>query len=288
MHIGNLSKARSNYESVVKLSGPDRSLAARCIIDPYTTALTYLGLVQWMLGYPAKARKLANEALRCATDLEHANTTALVRVFAGAQLGELLRDVPATREHADSVIVLARQHDMRGWHPLVNALQGWALGEVNRVQEGISQVEDAIAELDAIATIVHRAHYLGILAKLHARRGDYAASLDVIKEAHKCVQKYEHYLWRAELYQVEGEILRQAGAPTEEVERCLTTAINWAMEQEAKSFELRAVTSLAQLWRDQGRRSDAHSLLRTTYEWFTEGFDTPDVMDAKALIDELR
>ena len=163
LHIGELSKWRSDFESVVTLSGPDRSLAARCIIDPYTTALAYLALLRWMLGYPAQARRTAGEALRCAMELEHANTTAFVRVFAGAHLAELLRDVPAVREHADAVIALVRQYDMHAWHPLVNALQGWVLGEANCAHHGISLVKQAIAELDAITTIGHRAHYLGSL-----------------------------------------------------------------------------------------------------------------------------
>jgi predicted ATPase len=288
-HIGELSKARSNFESVVALSSAehDRSLAARCIIAPYTTALTYLSLIQWMLGYPARARRMADEALQCATDLEHANTTALVRILAGAQLAHLLHDVPATREYADSVIVLLRQYDLRAWHPMVKPLQGWVLGEVNQAQDGISLVQEAIAEFDAIDTRVYRAHYLAILAGLYARSGDFAAGLRVIREAHEFIERIEHHLWHAELCRIEGEVLRQAGAAHEQVERCFTTAIDLARRQEAKSFELRAVTSLARLWRDQGRHDNARDLLRPIYEWFTEGLDTPDLVAAKTLLDEL-
>ena len=288
MHIGELAKMRSNFESTVALSGPDRSLAARCIIDPHTTALAYLALVRWMLGYPVQARRIADEALQCATELEHANTTALVRTIAGAQLAELLRDVPATRDYADLVIALVRQYDLHAWHPLVKALQGWALGEVNRAQDGISLVKEAIAELNAISTTVHRGCYLAILAELHARCGDFAAALEVIREAHEYLRQVGHHLWHAELHRTEGEVLRQAGAAHEQVERCFVEAIDLARRQEAKSYELRAATSLARLWRDQERYGDADDLLRPIYEWFTEGFDTPDLMDAKALLDELR
>jgi predicted ATPase len=288
MHLGELSKAQSNFESVVALSGPDRSLAARCIVDPSTTALAYLALFRWMSGYPAQASKMAEKALQWATELEHVNTTAHARVFAGAQLAVLARDIPATRQYADSVIALVLQYDLRVWHPLVKVLQGWAFGEDNRARDGISLVKEAIAELDAMSTTVHRGHYLAILAELHAKCGDFASGLHTVREAHEYLEQTEHRLWHAELYRIEGEVRHKAGAPDVEVESSFAKAIEWARSQEAKSFELRATTSLARLWGNQRRYSDAHNVLRPLYEWFTEGFDTPDLTDAKALLDELR
>jgi class 3 adenylate cyclase/tetratricopeptide (TPR) repeat protein len=291
-HIGELSKARSNLESVVALSSADRdrSLATLCIIDPYTTALTYLSLIQWMFGYPVQARRLADEALKSATELEHANTTGLVLTFAGAHLAQLFGDVPATREYADAVNTLAQayRYDATVWQPYAKIFLGWVSGEVSQEQGGISLVKQGIVDFDAIGTIVHRAHYWGILAKLHARCGDFAAGLDVIREAHRYIRQYEHHLWHAELCRIEGEVLQQAGAAHEQVERCFTAAIDLARRQEAKSFELRAVTSLARLWRDQGRHDNARDLLGPIYDWFTEGLGTPDLVDAKTLLDELR
>jgi predicted ATPase len=178
--------------------------------------------------------------------------------------------------------------NLHAWHPLANALQGWVLGEVNRAQDGISLVKEAIAELDAISTTVHRGRYLTILVELHARCGDFAAALDAARDAHEYLRQVGHHLWHAELHRIEGEVLRQAGAANEQVERCFVEAIDLARRQEAKSYELRAATSLARLWRDQERYRDAGDLLRPIYEWFTEGFDTPDLIEARTLLEELR
>ena len=95
-------------------------------------------------------------------------------------------------------------------------------------------------------------------------------------------------LFEAELRRIEGELRLLAGAPEAEAEACFAEALAVARRQEARSFELRAATSLARLWRDQGRRAEAHDLLAPVHGWFTEGFDTPDLRDAKALLDELR
>ena len=133
-----------------------------------------------------------------------------------------------------------------------------------------------------------RLQYIGLLAELHSRLGDHATSLRLIGDAHGQMQEKEHHLWQAELCRIEGEARRQVGAPVADVEVCFAKALEWSRQQQAKSFELRAAMSLARLWRDQGRLHDARDLLMPIYEWFTEGFDTPDLRDAKTLLDELQ
>ena len=115
MQLGELPKARSECEKVVVLYDPkrDSSLAARCIVDPRATGLGHLSLVRYAMGYPEQARRVADEALQCASQLGHANTSGHVRFFAGAQLAQLLRDTSAVRDHANAVIALVEQHDVR-------------------------------------------------------------------------------------------------------------------------------------------------------------------------------
>jgi predicted ATPase len=173
------------------------------------------------------------------------------------------------------------------WRGYGLVLRGWVLAEEGNPGDGASLVRRGIEELDALGTVFHRSHHLGLLAAIHARLGDPAAGLQVLEEARSEVARVEVRLFEAEFHRVEGELRYLAGAPEAEVTACFAEALTVARRQEARSFELRAATSLARLWRDQGRRAQARDLLAPLYGWFTEGFETADLKDAKALLDEL-
>jgi predicted ATPase len=289
MNNGELLKARSELERAVALYDPerDRSLAARCLVDPRATALGFLSLVWWALGYPEQARRTRDMAFQCEREAKRVHSSALIHVYAGAQLAELLRDATVARHEADAVIALADQHGMVSFRAHAVILLGWALGKTGRVADAIPLVQEGLASFDAIGAVGHRLQHVGILAELHARLGNYSTSLRLIEDAHTQMQQRENHFWHAELCRIEGEVRLQAGAPDAEVEACFAKAIEWGRQQQARSFELRAAMSLARLWRDQGRHRDACDLVRPIYEWFTEGFDTPDLKDARTLLDEL-
>ena len=204
-----------------------------------------------------------------------------------AQLAELLRDVSAARDHVDAVIALATEHRMPTWQGHGTVLRGWVLAQEGQVMKGISFVQQGIAELDTLGTAFHRCHYLEILASLYAQLGDGTAGLGAIDRAYDQARRTEERLWLADLHRIEGELRSISGASNTEVEACFAEALALAQQQEARSFELRAATSLARLWRKQGRHNAACDLLAPIYGWFTEGFDTPDLKDAKALLHEL-
>ena len=126
-----------------------------------------------------------------------------------------------------------------------------------------------------------------MLAELHGRLGDHPTCLRLIEGAHREMQQTEQHLWHSDLCRIEGELRHHAGAPDVQVEACFVEAIEWARRQEAKSFELRATTSLARLWRDQRRYGDARKLLAPICAWFTEGFDMPDLVEALELLTQL-
>jgi predicted ATPase len=174
---------------------------------------------------------------------------------------------------------------MPNWRAQASVLLGWAWGQADRVADATRLVEQELANFEA--AVGHRLQYIGILAELRARLGDHATSLRLIEEARVQMEQTEYHFWHAELCRIEGEVRHQAGAPDFEVEACFIEAIKWASKQQAKSFELRAAISLARLWRDQGRLQDARELLRPIYAWFTEGFDTVDLKEAGALLEEL-
>jgi predicted ATPase len=286
MHLGELPRARSDLERAVALYNPDRDrdLAARCSTDPRAFVLGYLSLVYWALGYPEQARLLSATAFRYCIEFNHA-TRAHVHVY-GAQLAVLLRDTTATRDYARAVIAMADEHGLKGFHAHATILLGWALGQADGVADAIPLVQQGLARFDTMAPGI-RLYYVGILAELHARLGEHSTSLRLIEGAHRQMDQTENHLLHAELCRIEGEVCRQTGAPDGEVETCFARAIDWAKRQQARSFELRAAMSLARLWRDQGRHRDACDLVRPIYEWFTEGFDTADLKETKALLDEL-
>jgi class 3 adenylate cyclase/predicted ATPase len=290
MYLGDLLKARSELERVVVLYDPerDRSLTARCSVDPLATAQGFLSLVLWALGYPEQARLSRDTAFQSEIEQKHVHTSAHVRFYAGAQLAELFRDVTAAENHANAVIAIADQHGLPSWRAHATVLLGWVLGQIGRVADAIPLVQQGLASFDATGAVGHRIHYVAVVAELHARLGDHSKSLRLIEDVHRQVQQTEYHFWHAELCRIEGEVRHQSGAPDVQVESCFTNAIEWAKQQQAKSFELRAAMSLARLWRDQGRLKDARDLLMPIYEWFTEGFDTPDLRDAKTLLDELQ
>ena len=289
MQLGALGQARAEFEAIPPLYDPerDRGLAVRCVTDPRVSGLSFLALVLWIMGYPDQARRIAGEASRYAAGLQHANTTGHVLCHGGGgELAHLLRDVPATRGYAEAVITLAAEHDMPMWRGYGLVLQGWVLAEESQLDEGMSLVRQGIAELDALSTVFHRSYHLGLLAGIHAQLGDIAAGQHALEEAYDEVARTEVRLFEAELRRIEGELQLLAGAP-EAGEACFVEALAVARRQEARSFELRAATSLARLWQRTGRRIEARDLLAPIYDWFTEGFDTPDLRDARVLVDSL-
>jgi predicted ATPase len=267
----------------------DQGLVACYSTDPGASGLAFLALVLWVSGFPEQARRTSRNAIRAALELEHANTTCHVRLFAGAHLAELLRDAPAAEAEADAVIALATEHRLPSWQNRGRILRGWALGQKGRVQDGLALVRQGMSELDRLGTSWHRPHQVALLGELYARAGDPAAGLRlVLDEAHEQVRRTGEGFWAADLHRVEGRLRRLTGAPADQVEACFEAALSLARQQGAKSYELRAATSLARLRRDQGRRREALDTLAPVHAWFTEGLDTPDLKDAEALLAELR
>ena len=173
------------------------------------------------------------------------------------------------------------------WHGYGTVLRGWVVAQEGHASNGAALVRQGIGELDALGTRFHRSHHLGILAALHAELGDPAAGLEVLEQARAEVERTEVGFALAELNRIEGELRTLAGAPDAAVEACFAEALAVARRQEARSFELRAATSLARLRRRQGRWREARDVLAPVYGWFTEGFDTPDLRDARDLLASL-
>jgi len=167
-------------------------------------------------------------------------------------------------------------------------LRGWALAEQEAVEEGIAQMCQGLAAYRATGTVGWQPYSLALLAEAQAKAGRADEGLSVLAEAFRLVDKTGERFYAAELHRLQGQLLLQQAIPDAlRAEACFHQALAIARHQQAKSLELRAAMSLSRLWQRQGQRQEVCSLLAPIYGWFTEGFDTADLQEARALLEEL-
>ena len=199
----------------------------------------------------------------------------------------LLRDSLTVEAEAEAIIATAAEYRLATWRGSAIILRGWARAMAGDAGEGRDLVRQGMAVVDVIGTRFHRPHYIALWAEVHGRLGELPVALRLIGEAQDEARRFGEEFWRADLHRIEGELRQLAGRPAAEVEACYDAALATATRQGAKSFELRAALSLARLWAKQGDSRKAHDLLAPIYGWFTEGLGTPDLVEAKELLDDL-
>ncbi|RXH33484.1 adenylate/guanylate cyclase domain-containing protein [Bradyrhizobium zhanjiangense] len=289
MHAGDFLTARSEFETILSRYDPvaHRPAPVHYVHDPKASALPYLAVVLWVLGYPDQALRTSRAAFEYAAELNQTNLTAHVAVYGGAGPAELTGDVAAVRAHADAIIDLADQHSLNYWRLSGLILRGWAMAQEGDAEKGLALMRQGLNDRAGLGASWYQVRYLCMLASAYLQLGDGEKGLAALTEAKDLAARNDEHMWEAEVACVEGELRRIRGAPVGEVEAYLQTALNVARRQSAKSLELRAAMSLARLWRDEGRLIEARDLLASAYRWFTEGFETPDLLAAKALTAEL-
>ena len=254
--------------------------------DPGVCGRTYLAKSLWLLGYPTQAEQWNEAALELAQALGHPFT--LGHTLQGAAgLHQMQRDVPRTYERAAAALCLGTAQGSQYLVATSIVRLGWAMALQGRVDEGLTQIRQGLAIWHTIGTPHIRAEMLALLAEAYGHAGRVAEGLAALAEAQAIVATTGGQLNAAELSWLQGKLLWQAGQPLEEVEACFQQQRTIAYQQQAKAWELRAATSLSRLWQQQGKRAEASALLAPLYGWFTEGFDTTDLQEAKALLEEL-
>jgi class 3 adenylate cyclase/predicted ATPase len=286
---GELTEARAHLEQAIVLydSQQHRSLAFRHGRDPGVTSRYGAASVLWILGYPSQALQRSHEAITLAQELSHAYSLALALSFA-ARLHQSRREGQAAQERAEATIALCTEQGFAQSLAVGTSLRGWALVEQGQRETGIAQMRQGIAALQATGAEAHRLYFLAMLAEAHGNVGQAEEGLLILAEALATVEKTEQPVHEPELHRLRGELLlRQAVPDVPQAEACFQQALAIARRQQAKSWELRTTMSLARLWQQQGKRDEARQLLAEVYDWFTEGFDTPDLQEARALLDVL-
>jgi len=255
--------------------------------DPGVAGCIYAAMTLWLLGYPDQALAHIHDALTLAHALSHPYSLAWARRWA-ACVYQFHRDVQAVHEQADAAVALSTEQGLPLWTAVGTILRGWALAMQGQGEEGMAQARQGIAAWRATGAALHVPYYCTVLAEVSDHLGYPEDGLQALAEAHTLVEQQEERWWEAEVSRLRGVLLlRRTGTPPVEAETWLQQALDVARRQEAKSLELRAAMSLSRLWQQQGKRAEAHELVAPIYSWFTEGFDTADLREARALLEEL-
>jgi class 3 adenylate cyclase/predicted ATPase len=244
-------------------------------------------LTLWVLGYPDQALQGIEETLALARRLAHPFSLAQI-LFFSALLHQLRREPLPARAQAEAGLALCTEQGFAAYGALCLLPRGWAVAQQGEVAEGIADIRQGFAAWQATGAGMAWPWFLALLAESCGRVGQLDEGFRALEEALAVVQNNKERLYEAELYRLKGELLLQ-GAPAhrEEAERNFQQALAVSRRQQAKSCELRAAMSLSRMWQQQGKRDEARELLAPIYGWFTEGFDTADLREAKTLLEEL-
>ena len=315
--LGEFASAQAHLEQAGACYDPEhhRDLAYHMGQDPGLLALALAAETLWCRGYPDQALERVRHALSLAQARSHPFSLAET-LGAVARVHLFRREGQEAHAHAETLLTLAHEHGFAFFSAWGTSLQGWALveraarsGAREQGEAGLVQIREGLAARRATGAELLVPLLLGAVAQGYGQGGQVQEGLRVIAEALALVGKNEERWNEAELYRLKAQLrlqqeskehgvkIRTSPQPLipstqaeveQEAEECLRKAIDVARAQQAKSWELRATVSLAHLWHQQGKRTDAHQMLSEIYNWFTEGFDTKDLQEARALLAALR
>jgi predicted ATPase len=293
--LGEYATARDHLQQVISFYQPQQHHRQLLLLrgsDVGTSALVYDACCLWCLGYPEQALQRSQEALALARELDHAFSLADVLCHGGCMPNKMRRDAPALREYAEELVRLSRGMGFLSFEGTGFCYWGEAHAMLGQVREGMALIREGLAIRQSIGAQCHMTGIMEALAEAQARAGQPDQALATLDETLALVEQTDERNWEAELYRLKGELLLMQGDEAEaeveaEAERQYWQAIEVARRQGARSWELRATTSLARLWQGQGKTDEAREVLAQIYGWFTEGFDTRDLLEAKALLEEL-
>ena len=286
---GELAEGRAHLDHAIALYDPAEHspLATRFGQDVRVITLSYQSWTLWLLGYPEAALKNSDDALKNAREMGQAATLMLALYFAATPY-TLCGNHAAAAAHAQELVALAEEKGSLFWRAMGIEMQGGALALTGKAQDAVQTIISGTTARRATGTTVFMPWYLSFLARAYAKLGQYDDAWCCIGEAMTAVETTKEMWCEAEIHRTRGEITLMLPEPDAiKAGAYFERALAVACAQQAKSWELRAAMSMARLWRDQGKRGEARELLAPVYGWFTEGFDTLDLKQAKALLDEL-
>jgi predicted ATPase len=304
---GEFVRARDHFEQSLSLYSQHEHSAHSAVYgqDPGPVCLVRLGHDLWYLGHPDQSLGRLQAGLSLAQGSSHSFTRATV-IASAAWLHQLRREGSATQEWAETAITLCAEQELPFFLAGATIWRGWARAIQGHMEEGIAQICQGLENYRNAGIRWGRPYFLGLLAEAYGHGRQWEKGLNAVSEGLMLAVEMGERWHEAELYRLKGELTLQRLQTADykfhvpfdfqstaasnlqiEAQTCFHKAIEIAREQSAKSLELRAVVSLSRLWQDEGKPKEAHELLVKIYNWFTEGFDTADLEEAKALLDEL-
>jgi predicted ATPase len=292
--LGEFVPALAHLEEVIALYDPAQHapLAFQFGQDFGVVARSHAAIDLWYLGFPDQALKRNIEALSLAQKLSHPFSLAAASAFA-AWIHQMRRDRAATQDQAEEALKVSNSREFAFWRGIGIVLQGWAVSDGAQTSDGIARMCEVVTAYRSAGGPVMFPSFLALLADAYGTAGQFEAGLNALTEAQAAAERSGERWWEPELYRLEGELLlKQSGVrnpkPKDQkrAAECFLRAIEIARGQNARSLELRAAISLNRLWRAPAQRAEARRLLKDTYDWFTEGLNSPDSEEARILLAE--
>ncbi len=287
--LGDLSAALEHVKQGSALYSPQehRWQDFLYVQDPGMACCGYEAWTLWFLGYPDQALERSKEALALAQELSHPYTMAIALLF-NACLHQFRRESKLTQERANTLINLSNEQGFPQWLAWGTILRGWALCDQGTLREEVESIKRGLSARRAQGSEVAGTYFLGLLAEAYGKAGEKDKGLRVLTEALIAAQKNGECFYESELYRLKGVLLVDSSTEdNEQAESYFRQSIDIARRQGEKSLELRATTSLSRLLKSKGKKDEALQMLAEIYNWFSEGFDTKDLKESKALLEEL-
>ena len=306
LNIGNFSESLAKAKIWIDVYDPEKHAPLIFAFgwDLGVVAKNVFSWALWFLGYPDQAARISEESVALAQKLEHPHTLAFALTF-DLVVRIYRRELQGFKEMAEELTRLSKEKGFIYWEMHGIFYMGYIQALEGQVEEGLTKMQQAIDTLDAIGAGTCFTRLYTRIMEVHILSGQAYKGLDVFEKAMEVLRTYDERYCEAELYRLKGELLlikaeegnkqkekpkkdkNKTGKLEKEAEALFTKAIEVSRKQQAKSWELRAVMSLSRLWQKQGKKEEARKMLKEVYDWFSEGFDTADLKEAKAFLEEL-
>jgi Predicted ATPase len=295
MHQGEFGPAIEHYDKALALYDPEHHREDAIFFTQNAgVALRCFGAwTLWFLGFPDQALERMHESLTLVRESYEPHGLAHRLLFASI-LHQLRQEPRESQEYAEAALTISREHGLVMYEAQARITRGWALTEQGSVEEGMTEMRQGVAEYQQTATALLRPQFLGWLSEALGKVGEYEEALGHVDGSLGLAHRSGDALYLPELHRIRGELLLMQAKgnlnprTVADAEECFRRSIKIARRQEAKSWELRTSVSLARLYQSQNRTEEAQEALTTAFDWFTEGFETKDVREAKSLLDQLR